>query len=187
MRRFISASVQATPSLPHHVRMNDTAAGLVGALLGASIAGGSTFWMQRRRERREARAARLVVEVELDEADETVRAIERANGWPPGGAKSGQIRGQPIARPWFSTRPISPSRSWPGRTYSWDGWNGAWPLVHETSSKPMARFFERSPRVSRPRELPCGGGEEHGSRLGSQRHPDESAGASPPASDARGG
>ena len=64
--------------------MSEVSAGIVGALLGAFVAGVITFWIQRRREQREAKAARVIVELELDEAAEVVRAIERSKGWPPG-------------------------------------------------------------------------------------------------------
>lgn len=69
--------------------MSDEAAvGLLGVFLGALITTGVTFFMQVRRERREARGARLVVESELNEATEAIRAIDDGKAWPPGWVQS---------------------------------------------------------------------------------------------------
>jgi hypothetical protein len=58
--------------------------GLIGVLVGASVAGWVTLRLERRREKREALAARRIVKSELEEAKRAVQDALAGREWPPG-------------------------------------------------------------------------------------------------------
>jgi hypothetical protein len=58
--------------------------GLVGVVVGALLTAGTSIYTMRRREDRDARAARRVVESELKEAARAVKDMLEFKEWPPG-------------------------------------------------------------------------------------------------------
>jgi hypothetical protein len=58
--------------------------GVAGVIVGALVTGAVTYIFERRRERREARSARLVVRHELEEATKAVEDALAGKEWPPG-------------------------------------------------------------------------------------------------------
>lgn len=80
----------------------ETVAALAGVVLGGLITGGVTFLMQWRRERRDANAARRVVESELTEAARAVSDALDGGGWPPGWDRWGKR----WSESWAMYRPV---------------------------------------------------------------------------------
>ena len=58
--------------------------GVVGVIIGALVTAAGTYFFERRREKREARSAQLVVRHELEDAAKAVEDALRGREWPPG-------------------------------------------------------------------------------------------------------
>jgi hypothetical protein len=58
--------------------------GLAGVVIGGVLTGVITYFLERHREKQEARAARRIVGAELKEATEAVEDALAGGKWPPG-------------------------------------------------------------------------------------------------------
>jgi hypothetical protein len=58
--------------------------GLVGVVVGAGATFGATYWFELRRERREFKAAQVVMTSELDEASRAIKDAMKGHEWPAG-------------------------------------------------------------------------------------------------------
>jgi hypothetical protein len=67
--------------------MSDLVAGLVGVVVGALLTAGTSVYMARRREKRDARAARRIIQSELKEAAQAVDEALDHKEWPTGWTK----------------------------------------------------------------------------------------------------
>jgi hypothetical protein len=75
--------------------------GLVGVIVGGLLTGGVTYFLERRREKREARAAQLVMKSELEAAATAVEVALSGEEprWPPGWDRVGW------SESWMTYRP----------------------------------------------------------------------------------
>lgn len=82
--------------------MPEWVVGLVGVVVGGLLTGGVTYFLEQRREKREARAAQLVMKSELEAAATAVEAALSGTEpkWPPGWDRVGW------SESWTTYRPV---------------------------------------------------------------------------------
>jgi len=77
---------------------------LIGAVLGALLAGLRSWWLEVRREKKAAKAAQTLIAIELRNALEAVYVVRRDEAWPIGWSRTwteswGAAREKLLARP----------------------------------------------------------------------------------------
>jgi hypothetical protein len=65
--------------------MSDGAAAIIGVIVGGFITLGTSYGLVRRREKRDARGARLMIRSEFDEAATAISYAFESNSGPPDG------------------------------------------------------------------------------------------------------